>query len=310
MRWSSHLALLALAGVCHAYPDPALLSGDTAVHDPTLCRDDSGNYFLFSTGPGVEIRTSTDRIAWTYAGLVWPDGASWTDEYTGTSNGSLWSPSCEYAFGKFHLYYSASTAGSQNSAIFYATSSTGWPGSYTNEGLVTSTSSGDSYNAIDPHSLIFGSLWYLSLGSYGTGIKGVTLSPDTGKPNSTDFTALAERTADSGAIQGSVIYPQGDYFYLFSAWGQCCNGTASTSSIRVGRSSSATGGFVDASGVALTSGGGTPVLETHGAVFGPGGPDLWPEAGGPVLVYHYYTPTGSWLGINALNFSSGWPVAV
>lgn len=48
------------------------------------------------------------------------------------------------------LYYSASSFGSQNSAIFYATSKTGAPGSFTNGGLVISTSSSSNYNAIDP----------------------------------------------------------------------------------------------------------------------------------------------------------------
>lgn len=40
-----------------------------------------------ATGVGIEIRTSPDRTAWTLAGLVWPNGASWTDPYTGTTNG-------------------------------------------------------------------------------------------------------------------------------------------------------------------------------------------------------------------------------
>jgi hypothetical protein len=40
-----------------------------------------------ATAVGIQIITSTDRTAWTYAGLVWPSGASWTDTYTGTSNG-------------------------------------------------------------------------------------------------------------------------------------------------------------------------------------------------------------------------------
>jgi hypothetical protein len=40
-----------------------------------------------ATGVGIEIRTSTDRTAWTKVGVVWPNGASWTDAYTGTSNG-------------------------------------------------------------------------------------------------------------------------------------------------------------------------------------------------------------------------------
>lgn len=37
------------------------------------------------------------------------------------------------------------------------------------------------------------------------------------------------------------------------------------------RSTSATGGFVDASGKACTGGGGTVVLQSHDFVYGPGG---------------------------------------
>lgn len=40
-----------------------------------------------ATAPGISIVTSTDRTAWSYQGLVWPNGASWTDEYTLESNG-------------------------------------------------------------------------------------------------------------------------------------------------------------------------------------------------------------------------------
>lgn len=50
---------------------------------------------------------------------------------------------------------------------------------------------------------------------------------------------------------------------------KCCSrpvGTSSTYNIRVGRSTSVTGGFVDKSGVALTSGGGTLVLGSHDSV--------------------------------------------
>lgn len=46
-----------------------------------------------------------------------------------------------------------------------------------------------------------------------------------------------------------------------------------------------TGGYVDADGVALTSGGGTLVLETHGSIVGPGGQDLMTDNDGTVLVY-------------------------
>ncbi|KAI5117914.1 hypothetical protein M0805_003606 [Coniferiporia weirii] len=325
LKWSWSLAILALVGLSFAYPNPEAVTGNTDLHDPTLCKDDSGTYFLYSTGVGIEIRTSTDRTAWTFVGLVWPDGDSWTDEYTGTSNGSLWAPDCTYIDGQFYLYYAASTLGSQNSGIFLAKSTTGLPGSFTNEGLITSTATGDTYNAIDPNLIIgehnperqyrrpnlckVGSEWYLSLGSFWTGIKGVPLDPSTGKLSSSTFDSLAERSG-TGAMEASVIYEYGDYYYLFTSWDKCCEGTSSTYNIRVGRSESLTSDYVDADGVALLSGGGTLILETHDSVVGPGGQDILTDDDGIVLVYHYYTSSGNWLGINHLDFSSGWPVVV
>ncbi|KAJ3926853.1 MAG: glycosyl hydrolase [Lentinula lateritia] len=260
------LSLSALSSVVKAVVGPGVVTGNTAVHDPTMCKHDKGTYYVFSTGVGIEIRTSPDRTAWTLAGLVWPNGASWTDPYTGTTNG------------------------------------------FTNEGLVTSTSAGASYNAIDPNLLVVGSTWFLSLGSFWTGIKGQPLGSSTGKPTTTAVTALAQRFVNSDAIEASVIYQFGSFYYLFTSWDLCCQGTSSTYNIRVGRSTAYNGGYVDASGVALTNGGGTLVLGTHDSIVGPGGQDLMTDADGPILVYHYYTSAGSFLGINRLDFSSGWPV--
>lgn len=105
MRFLSVLSTLALVGLSRAV-GPGVVTGNTAVHDPTMCKDSAGKYFVFcestpiqfkeyktkenlATSPGIEIRTSTDRTAWTLVGKVWPNGASWTDAYTGTSNGSV-----------------------------------------------------------------------------------------------------------------------------------------------------------------------------------------------------------------------------
>ncbi|KAK7683018.1 hypothetical protein QCA50_013690 [Cerrena zonata] len=295
---------------CQAVVGPGRVTGDTAVHDPTMCKDNSGKYWVFSTGPGLEIRTSTDRIAFTKVGLVWPNGASWTDQFTGQSNGSLWAPDCTYMNGQFYLYYAASSFGSQTSGIFLARSSTGLPGSWINDGLVTSTTPSNNYNAIDPNLIIENGSWFLSLGSFWTGIKLMNLNSGTGKPSSSAVTALAQRTANGGAIEASVVYKHNNLFYLFTSWDNCCRGTSSTYNIRVGRSSSVSGPYVDQAGVALTSGGGTLVLASHDSIIGPGGQDLLDDTDGPILVYHYYTATGSFLGINRLDFTSGWPVVV
>ena len=57
----------------------------------------------------------------------------------------------------------------------------------------------------------------------------------------------------------------------------------------------------------MTSGGGTEVLATHGSVIGPGHQALWPDSDGWVMAYHYYTSSGSGLGVNLVGWSNGWP---
>ncbi|GJJ14828.1 hypothetical protein Clacol_009096 [Clathrus columnatus] len=142
-------ALLALA---QDWPLPANVTGSTAVHDPSICLDKDGKYWLFTTSisVGLEIITSVDRKVWTSIGTMWAPGEDvWTDNYTLTTNGNIWAPDCHYINNEFWVYYAASSFGSQNSAIFLARSKTGLPGSWTNEGLVTSSSAMDNYNTIE-----------------------------------------------------------------------------------------------------------------------------------------------------------------
>lgn len=66
-------ALLALIpSSATAYPDPGQVTGDIVVHDPTMARTSSGKYLLYSTGDGLQLRTSTDRIAFGRNGSAFP----------------------------------------------------------------------------------------------------------------------------------------------------------------------------------------------------------------------------------------------
>ncbi|TFK95970.1 arabinanase [Pterulicium gracile] len=305
-------AAATFVGVVLAQPGPGTVTGDTRAHDPTLCRDTSGRYFLFSTAPGIEIRTSTDRIAWTLLGKVFPNGsATWTDTFTGTRDGNLWAPECLYLNGVFHLWYAASSFGSSRSAIFYARSNTGQPGSFSNQGIVHETNANSNYNAIDPDVFVDGNTWVMTFGSFWSGLKSINLNPSTGKPSSTTLTSVASRPNNSGAVEAPALIKQGSFHYLFTSWDSCCQGTGSTYNIRVGRSSSGPRGpFVDKNGVSLMNGGGTLVLQKHGNIVGPGGADVIFDTDGPLLVYHYYTSSGHFLGINRLSFDGGWPAVV
>lgn len=304
--------LLAVAsitsGVNAAYPNPGPVTGATTVHDPSVMKNGDGVYIMAHTGANIALKTSTDRTAWKEAGAAFPNGASWTTAYTkGDTN--LWAPDISYHNNQYMMYYSASSFGSTKSAIFLATSPTAASGTWTNQGLVIESSESSDFNAIDPNLVIDTSgNWYLAFGSFWTGIKMIKLNPSTGKRSGSDFLSISKRGGD-GSVEAPYITRRGNYYYLWVSFDRCCNGAASTYRTMVGRSTSITGPYVDKAGVAMTNGGGTEVLATHGSIHGPGHPSVFTDSDADVLVYHYYDNAGTArLGINLIKWESDWPV--
>ncbi len=300
------------------YPDPLPLSGDIdLVHDPAMIRAADGTYLLYSTGRNLAIRTSEDRTTFTEAGSVWPDGAPWTEEFTSPEDpASLWAPDISYHDGQFHLYYSASSFGSRNSAIFLATSPTGLSGSWKNRGKVWQTTDADDYNAIDPNLVVDDEGWWLSFGSFWSGLKMIRIDPETGKqsPKDKKLYPLATRPAEAnGAIEAPYIVRHDGYYYLFASFDACCRGVDSTYRTMVGRSRSVTGPYVDREGTRMSDGGGTEVMATHGDILGPGHPAVLQDGSDWVLIYHYYfdelNQGAARLAMNKLDWVDGWPVA-
>ncbi|MFD1538540.1 arabinan endo-1,5-alpha-L-arabinosidase [Nonomuraea guangzhouensis] len=291
-----------------AYPNPGYVTGSIGVHDPAVVKTSSG-YLLANTGNNIALKTSTDRTAWRDAGVAFPGGASWTLPYTG-GGASLWAPDISRHNGKYYMYYAASTFGSRNSAIFLATSATGASGTWANQGLVISTTSSSSYNAIDPNLITDAAgNWWLSFGSFWTGIKLIPLNSSTGLRSGTALYSIAQRTGGSTAVEAPFIFRHGSYYYLWVSFDLCCQGASSTYRIMVGRSAGVTGPYVDRNGTAMTSGGGTQVLAGHGSVHGPGHQAVITDSDADVLFYHYYADNGApLLGINLIAYdSAGWP---
>ncbi|MGP4022538.1 arabinan endo-1,5-alpha-L-arabinosidase [Actinomadura sp. 3N407] len=292
-----------------AYPDPGIITGSTGAHDPSAAKAPDGTYIVVTTGDNLPIKTSTDRTAWSDAGVVWPGGASWTTPYTGGAR-SLWAPDISYHNGQFYLYYSASTFGSQRSAIFLATSPTGAAGSWTDRGMVIESSPSVNYNAIDPNLVVDGSgRWWLTFGSFWSGIKMIRLDSGGGLRSSSDTAVRSIASRGGGAIEAPIVYRHGGYYYLFVSFDLCCQGAASTYRIMVGRSTSITGPYVDRNGVPMNSGGGTEILAGHGSIHGPGHQAVLDDVDGDVLFYHYYADSGApYLGINLIGWdSAAWP---
>ncbi|MBE8522476.1 arabinan endo-1,5-alpha-L-arabinosidase [Amycolatopsis sp. H6(2020)] len=291
-----------------AYPDPGRVTGDAGVHDPSVVKRPDGSYLVAHTGDGIALKTSTDRVAFSGAGSVFPGGAPWTTSYTGGDR-RLWAPDISYHNGQYYLYYSASTFGSNHSAIFLATSPSGNSGSWTDRGLVVESRSSDNFNAIDPNLVVDDQgRWWLDFGSFWTGIKLIPLNPATGLRQGSGMTAIAGR--GGGAIEAPYIVKRGQYYYQYVSFDFCCRGAASTYRVLVGRSAGVTGPYADRTGVAMNSGGGTEILAGHGSIHGPGHQAVLADNGGDLLVYHYYADNGaSRLGVNRLTYdAAGWPV--
>lgn len=184
-----------------------------------------------------------------------------------------------------------STFGSQDSAIGVATSSSLDVGTWTDLGSTgIRSSSGKPYNAIDPNLVQDGSTYLLTFGSFWRDIYQVPMaSPPKAVASGSSGAYNVAYDSVKTDEEGAFVYKNGAYYYLFYSKGQCCGYDASKPAaggeykIMVCRSSSATGGYVDAAGKACTSSGGTVVLESHGNVYGPGGQGVYNDpTHGPV----------------------------
>ncbi|MFC7344745.1 arabinan endo-1,5-alpha-L-arabinosidase [Saccharopolyspora griseoalba] len=292
------------------YPMPGVVTGDVAAHDPSMVRTDSG-YLLYSTHDRIEMRSSPDRTRFDRAGSALASVPAWVFDYN--ADGDVWAPDISFHDGQYWMYYSASSFGSNHSAIGLATSPTGQPGSWQDRGVVHATTTADDHNAIDPNLLVDSQgRWWLSFGSFWTGIRMIRLDPATGMRAPGDQTVhrLATRPQDPHAVEAPAIVERDGMFYLFVSFGRCCQGVDSTYRIVVGRSTEPTGPYLDRSGTPMTEGGGTEVLASHDNVVGPGGQSVLGDSDGDLLVYHYYDADEGGaheLGINLLGWDRGWP---
>ena len=289
--------------------------GDIHVHDPLMVKQ-GRTYYVFSTGGGIQIRTSTDLVRWRFAGTVFATIPSWVTDAVGPIS-DLWAPDVSYFNGLYHLYYAGSQFGMNTSVIGLATNTTLDPSSpryhWHDRGLVIQSTASDDFNAIDP-SVVFDTTHvpWLVFGSFWSGIKLRRLDARMGKPSTADTTlySLATRAAPD-AIEAPYIVHRGRYYYLFVSFDFCCRGAQSTYRIMVGRARRVTGPYVDDHGWRMMDGAARQVLAGYGRYRGPGGQSIFVQGKTYWLVYHYYDAVAggiSKLQIRSLRWTStGWP---
>jgi len=324
---------LALAGIRSALAQTAgsineRMQGDFApVHDPCIIRQDD-TYYLFSTSVKTDTagfiacRRSRDLISWERAGFVFKEIPEWARDAVPRTKG-IWAPDISFFNGLYHLYYSVSSFGSNQSVIGLATNKTLDPAApgfeWIDKGLVVRSRLHDQYNAIDPNLAVDrdGKYW-LSWGSFWDGLKLARIDPVTGKrmEGEDKMLSLASRPARRGEpspIEAPFIISHGDFYYLFASFDFCCRGAKSTYFVACGRAGDITGPYLDVQGRSLLEGGGSIVIQGNERFKGTGHNAVLRDGDQDYLVYHAYdaehdgTPN---LRISPIHWTpDGWPRA-
>jgi arabinan endo-1,5-alpha-L-arabinosidase len=311
------LALISLG--CHAQ--------DIRVHDPVMIKEGS-TYYLFCTGWGISVFTSTDLKDWKPSKSVFEKAPEWAVKAIPGFKGHIWAPDIVYHNHQYYLYYSVSAFGKNTSCIGVATNTTLNPEDknykWVDHGKVIQSVPGrDLWNAIDPNVafdekqqpwMVFGSFW--------SGIKLVKLDssmvavaqPEEWHPVSKrprDY-KTADESPEPGAVEAPFIFKHKDYYYLFLSFDYCCRGKESTYKIVVGRSKDIKGPYVDKNNTPLNENGGSLVLQGDARWAGLGHNSVYTFDGKDYLVFHAYDGNDGGkpkLRIEKLTWDgSGWPM--
>ncbi len=307
-------------------PTPRFDVTNPDVHDPVMAWEGDTCY-IFSTGFGVSVMSSTDMQTWNPESPVFSRPPQWAMDMVPGYRGHTWAPDIRNVDGLWYLYYSCSTFGKNRSAIGLAVNKTLNPGSvefgWHDRGLVIrSESRVNDWNAIDPNLVIDrqGKPW-LTFGSFWDGVQLVPLKKDLQTPKKAPKTiarrrnpdAVAHRTveANSNAVEAPFIFYHDGYYYLFVSFDLCCKGINSNYKTAVGRSKKIEGPYVDREGKKMLRGGGTVIAGESDEFAGVGHCAVYEHDGQCWFVAHGYSKTArgaSKLFLRKLSFVDGWPV--
>ncbi len=180
------IAILLFCGAFTAVAQPHRYHFDPkhpAVHDPVMALGEDGRYYIFSTGMGISVMSSSDLEVWRKEKPVFGrEDLQWAHDSIKGFRGHVWAPDICRRDGKWWLYYSCSTFGKNRSAIGVATNKTLDPTSpdykWEDQGaVIVSHPHKDKWNAIDPNFITDHetSEEYLTFGSFWDGIQLVPL---------------------------------------------------------------------------------------------------------------------------------------
>lgn len=298
-----------------------------SIHDPVMIKE-GNTYYLFSTGPGITMYSSTDMKNWRREGEVFAQPPAWANDAVPGFNGHLWAPDIVEKDGSYYLYYSLSAFGKNTSGIGVTVTPTLNPRSenyqWQDKGMVIrSVPERDEWNAIDPAIVVDdnGQAW-MAFGSFWQNLKMVALDDSwtrLAEPQQWHNIAALPKgsmpkgdAVKDGEIEAPFIFKKNDDYFLFVSWGKCCRKDESTYRLAVGRSDKATGPFLDKAGKELSKGGGTLLISGNDQWPGLGHNSAYTFDGKDWLVLHAYESADN--GLQKLKIlemqwdNDGWPV--
>ena len=227
--------------------------------DPAFVVGDNGYYYMVC---GNTLLKSKDCCNWEIciSGII--SRPLWSVDIYGYDIGAgVWAPDLIKIKDKWILYYSLS-AWDKPCGIGYATSDN-IEGPYTDHGKFFDLNEIGVLNCIDPQPFIdddgrvymtvgsFQGNWLVELEEDGLSCKnGIAYQ----KENKVLIAGHVSNW-DGSQYEGGYIIKKDGWYYYFGSSGSCCEGKASTYLVRVGKSQSITGPYVDANQKALTMSG-------------------------------------------------------
>ncbi|MBD1389033.1 family 43 glycosylhydrolase [Neiella sp. HB171785] len=261
-------------------PDPSLPEEvnftDVTVHDPSVIRTNDGTYYIF--GSHLAAAKSTDLMNWTMVADGVNDDNPLFDTYAeeaaegiawvGGHVGSWAADVIQLEDGKYYFYYDhcalPETGACVSRSYMGVAVSDNIEGPYSNLGLFLRSGhvgaenpgiDGNDYdgnihpNAIDPDVFFDadGKLWMV-YGSYSGGIWVMEMDATTGFPLPDQGYGTKIMGGYYSAIEGPYMFysPESEYYYLITSFGGYEQNDGYN--MRVARSTSPTGPFLDASG--------------------------------------------------------------
>ncbi|ESQ90470.1 hypothetical protein ABENE_12165 [Asticcacaulis benevestitus DSM 16100 = ATCC BAA-896] len=248
-------ALLSVLSCLTSLPASAQLAGEPFIHDPATITASDGKYYTYGTGTGS---------------LVSDDGWTW---HSGAERpGRGLAPDIIKIGDRYYVAYAAGGGGMNGGhagAIKLMWSRSLDPKSpdygFQEVGDVATSDGVEATDAIDPAFLYADGRLWLTYGTYYGFIQLVELDPKTGLRIAGNQPVAIAIDMEATAM----IYRDG-WYYLLGTHGTCCDGPNSSYNIRVGRSRSVQGAYLDHMDTPLLRGGGKLVSNGRGRHYGPG----------------------------------------